>query len=96
MAEHPLREAVSQLRPILSVGRSASGYLALFDEFIREFELGLALHCVCDYLLEDDAGAADRQIVDRVSALHQVMCLDDDCVFRLREKMGCPPVADQR
>lgn len=37
----------------------AAGYLKFFDDFLEEGEFGLALHALCDYLLEPDVPAVD-------------------------------------
>jgi len=80
-----LKADLKALRGVLE-GRSGPGdYLQWFDEFLRECELDLALHSVCDYLLEDGVGV-EVSIVERIQALHALMNLDDDCVERLRSK----------
>ena len=79
-------ERVKKLRPVLSGGQNAGGYLNLFDEFVRECELDLALHCVCDYLLERATPKLDRTTAEEVCSIHLAMELQDDCTERLRAK----------
>jgi hypothetical protein len=45
---------LQSLRPILLTEHGHS-FLDLFDEFMREQEFELALHVVCDYILEPDS-----------------------------------------
>jgi hypothetical protein len=82
------KELVSQLmsfRPLLVDGRD-SGYLNLFDEFMRETELGCALDLVCDFMLEPGSPKIDDATIDRVEALHTEMEMKDDCAERLRRE----------
>jgi hypothetical protein len=60
------------------------GFLNLFDEFMRENELGLALDVVCDFILGPDSPRIDGATIDRLEALHLAMNMKDDCVERLR------------
>jgi hypothetical protein len=81
-----LAARVGELRPILEEGKNAGDYLALFDEFVREAELGLAPHAACDYLLEREAARSETSLIEKIEALHGSMELEDDCVDRLRKK----------
>jgi|SRR5580704_10173966 hypothetical protein len=81
-----LRVRVMQLRPVLLGGLKTDGYLNLFDEFVREWEPDLALHCVCDYLLEPETVTLDGATIEEVCSIHLSMDLRDDCVERLRTK----------
>ncbi len=81
-----LRARVEQLRPILADKQDAYGYLSLFDEFVREAEFGLALHAVCDCLLEPETPRPEPTTVERIRALHALMEIEDDCLDRLRQK----------
>ncbi len=81
-----LRSRITELRPILADRDDASGYLSLFDEFVLECELGLALQCVCDYLNEPHVPAPDAATIERLEELHSTMEMGDDCVDLLRSK----------
>jgi len=72
--------SVTELRSIPERDEKAGGYLDLFDGFVREAELGLALHAICDYLLEPDAPLAEGTVIENIQALHSSMELEDDCV----------------
>jgi hypothetical protein len=58
----------------------------LFDEFIREHEFGLALHLICDHLLESTRQPATATLIQQIQALHVAMKVEDNCVPRLRAK----------
>jgi hypothetical protein len=60
--------------------------LTLFDEFLSANELGLALHVLCDFLLEPDALPTSPELRLRLQLLHSRMEIIDDCVARLQEK----------
>ncbi len=82
------KKLVSRLmafRPVLVHGR-ASGYLNLFDEFMRETELGSALNLICDFMLEPDSPKIDAATIDRIENLHSTLEMEDDCVKRLRRE----------
>jgi hypothetical protein len=61
----------------------------LFDEFLSENELDLALHVLCDALLEADTGSTTPDLLSRLERLHAVMGIADDCVERLRPRAAC-------
>jgi hypothetical protein len=58
----------------------------LFDEFMREHEFGLALHVICDYLLEPTTQSATAAIIQQIQILHAAMKIEDDCVADLQKK----------
>ena len=61
---------------------------AVFDEFIREHEWELALHVVCDYLLEPKTPSAPQELIEQIESLHRGMDIQDSCVTELRRKAG--------
>ncbi len=65
----------------------AEEFLKLFDEFVREYEFGLALEIVCDRLLEPAVAAPSAEVVSRIERLHDLMEVTDNCVASLRDKM---------
>ena len=81
-----LATKLGELRPILLGGDNAGGYLDLFDRFLEHNELGLALHAVCDYLLEPASPSPEISMIENILTLHQSMEIEDDCVDRLRRK----------
>jgi len=60
----------------------AGDYRETFEEFVREHEFDLALHAVCDYLLEA-LPVFDSAIVDQIRQLHVTLQLDDHCAITL-------------
>jgi len=65
--------------------RGASA-LKWFDEFLSENELDLALHVVCDFLLETESPPESPELSARLQSLLSKMEIVDDCVLRLRQK----------
>lgn len=80
-----IRSELQLLRPLLltSEGR---GFLALFDEFLREHEFGLALHALCDYMLEPSSPRVSESTIRAIQDLHFLMEIDDSCVADMRNK----------
>ena len=75
-------QKLASLRPVLSTG--GDDLNQLFDEFVREHEWGLALHLVCDYLLEPKSQAAPTAVIRQIETLHEAMGIVDACVADLR------------
>lgn len=63
-------------------------YSNLFDEFIQQHEFELALHTVCDYLLEPTTQPHADDILEQIQNLHAAMKIEDNCLADLREKAG--------
>jgi hypothetical protein len=82
-----LRERLRDLRPVLLRNPCSQSYLEFFDEWVREYEFDLALHAVCDYLLEQNT-VPENITIEQISSLHEAMDIQDECVNRLRLKTG--------
>ena len=67
---------------------AAREFLWLFDEFVEVNELELALESLCDLLLDESTAGVSEEIVARVEMLHGRMKVSDDCVAKMRIKMG--------
>lgn len=65
---------------------SNSERLRYFEESLDANELGIALHALCDSLLEDNTSLVDDATINKIDSLHQLMAINDDCVKKLREK----------
>ncbi len=78
-------QKLTSLRAALSERQDLNAH-RLFDEFVREHEWGLALHVVCDFLLEPTTPAASAALIQQIEALHKAMSIEDTCVADLREK----------
>ena len=79
-----LQAQLQALRPIL-LTRNHNSYLDPFDEFMEQREFGLALHAVCDFILEPDSLPLDRHTLQQIRTLHMVMQIDDHCVDELEK-----------
>ena len=51
-----------------------------FDEYMDHNEFGLALHVVCDSLLEEEELVVDDCTIEAIETLHEKMQLVDACV----------------
>jgi hypothetical protein len=81
-----LANRLKSLRGLISIPPNGAKYAELFDEFVSVNEFELALHALCDFLLESVSTLPDRRALDQIEFLHQRMKLRDDCVSRLRQK----------
>jgi len=70
--------------------RRDAKYLELFDEFVREYEFGLAFGLLCDFLLEPETPPISNDILARIRELHGLMKLKDDCIDKLKQKANVP------
>jgi len=92
--QQEMKEKLARIRAVLSEGGNAN-LSEIFDEFVREHEWGLALHVVCDYLLETTTQAAPAVVIQEIHTLHEIMRIEDTCVADLQRKAG-QPVGDWR
>jgi hypothetical protein len=79
-------QMLASLRNVVSVEWNSDAP-AIFDEFIREHEWSLALHVVCDCLLEQTT-PPEPAVVEQIQTLHDMMKIEDSCVMKLRRKAG--------
>jgi hypothetical protein len=77
---------LQNLRSVLVTERSRA-FLDLFDEFLEHHEFELALHTLCDFVLESDSPPVAATIVDQIQLLHSGMKINDSCVEQLRNKI---------
>jgi hypothetical protein len=80
------RSQLQNLRDSITGFQKSPKYLSMFDEFVRECELGLALETLCDYLLETTA-PVDEGVLGQIESLHALMNVKDGCVDSLKKKM---------
>jgi hypothetical protein len=80
-----LQEGLQALRPIL-LGERGHSFLDLFDEFVEQREFGLALHALCDFMLDPDSPRVSKSILDQIRRLHALMKIDDHCVEELESQ----------
>jgi hypothetical protein len=57
--------------------------LRLFDEFLRQEELDLALHTSSNFWLEPSSGSVDTTTIKVIEHLHQLMNIKDGSVRKL-------------
>jgi hypothetical protein len=58
-----------------------------FDDFLRADEFDLALHVVCDLVIEESIMTSEH-IVASIDELHQLMVIHDDCVTKIRKRLA--------
>lgn len=78
-----LQVQLQSLRPVL-LAESDRSFLNLFDEFVQQHEFELALHVVCDFILDSDSPRVSKSILDRIRELHAAMKVHDGCVRMLQ------------
>jgi hypothetical protein len=64
---------------------SAAPYKALFDEFMRVHEFGLALHSICDYLSSEGSESINPSRISLIEKLHASMQIQDNCLSELND-----------
>jgi len=83
--EEHFRDLKAGLIPLRCLLGEDQGREQLFDEFVDHGEFGLALHVVCDSLLEVKGPIVDDQTIEAVETLHEKMQLSDSCSAQLRQ-----------
>jgi hypothetical protein len=81
-----LKPRMESLRQVFPEGSLGETYCALFDEFLANGELGLALEVLCDFLLEPSVRRVNETELNEIATLHALMEVEDQCFLRLREK----------
>jgi hypothetical protein len=80
-----LQGQLQNLRPVLLTARDRS-LLELFDEFVGQDEFELALHVVCDFIVDSDSPQVSKSVLDQIQNLHSAMKIDDGCVQILQRR----------
>jgi hypothetical protein len=83
-----LRAQLTALADSLPEFQRDRKYVELFDEFVREYEFGLALETICDFLLEPNVPPVGKAVLSQVAQLHALMGVSDDCLERLEQKVN--------
>jgi hypothetical protein len=78
-----LEVQLQALRLVL-LAENGKSFLDFFDELIEQREFGLALHAVCDFLLEPDSIRVSQSILNQIERLHAAMGINDCCVEEIR------------
>ena len=84
-AEH-WAELDRRLRALRPLAMRFEGTSAFFDEFLEHNEFEVALHVLCDRLIEANEVIATPEQVLEIESLHHRMELQDDCVANLKSK----------
>ena len=80
-----LTNRILQLRSLLSGAGDQT--FEFFDEFLREHEFGLALHVICDFLIDSPTARISISTLNEIHDLHEEFRLEDECVTKLEEKL---------
>ena len=86
---HPLQQRYDEVTKLLLSLRDTALNLPavpLFDEYLEHNELDMALHAICDSLLESGQ-PVPRSLLERIAAVHQIMEITDDCVEHLSRQL---------
>jgi hypothetical protein len=75
-------ERLERLKPLLS----DADRRRYFEESLAANELEIALHALCNYLLEPGTPSVSRAALNEIESLHAQMEIEDDCARRLAEK----------
>jgi hypothetical protein len=81
-----MRLKLESLRHLLPSDKNPDSRLAYFDELLWANELEVALHTICNFLLEHESATVETRDIATIENLHRQMELDDDCVNQLRDK----------
>ncbi len=85
-----LYERLSSLKPAFS-GNHSEDRLDRFNEYLSANEFDLALHILCDYLIEHAPKSLNPRLVADISELHSMMELEDECGAMLERAIRhCP------
>ena len=80
-----LAEEIVALRDMLPSPLDAK-FARFFEEYIEHHEFGLALDCICDYLLEPATPPTSASVLGQIEKLRGLMKVEDDCFAKLQRK----------
>jgi hypothetical protein len=78
-----VRELLLPLESIFDSSSTGSRSREFFRETLDANELEVALHAVCDFLLESPSVRVNETDLNRIRSAHQVMVIEDDCIEKL-------------
>jgi hypothetical protein len=79
------RDVSDRLGRLKDLVSNAEG-LRYFEESLAANELEVALHALCDFLLERSSLPVSSAVLEQVKDLHDLMQLEDNCVEKLKQK----------
>lgn len=85
-----LESSLLELRHLFLLNENLSGYRQHFDEVLNANEFEIALHALCDFLLDPTTPNIGLSEINKIDVLHEKMGLDDTCAAALRAKSGVP------
>jgi hypothetical protein len=74
------------LRPLFSLNENLSNYREYFDELLEASEFEVALHALCNFLLDPTTPGIELQEIEKIEMIHKKMELKDGCAATLRAK----------
>jgi hypothetical protein len=74
------------LRPLFSLNENLASYRDFFDELLEANEFEVALHALCDFLMEPGIPGIGLEEIEEIEKIHQRMKLEDNCGTGLRAK----------
>jgi hypothetical protein len=86
-----LESSLLELRHLFLLNENLSDYRQHFDEVLNANEFEIALHALCDFLLEPTTPNVGLDEINKIDTLHEKMGLNDDCSAALRAKRGVIP-----
>ena len=89
-----LKRNLLELRPLFSLDGNQLGYLQYFDEELDANEFEIALHALCNFLLEPTTPETSPKVIEKVEVIHQMMELEDGCGLALRAKSKAKDLSD--
>jgi hypothetical protein len=88
-----INAALGEMKWLFDDQPKAAGYRDYFEETLDANELEIALHALCNFLLETTTRPVPESVIAQIQAVHAAMGLQDQCVSKLREKRSFQPAS---
>jgi len=88
-----INAALAEMKWLFDDQPKAAGYREYFEETLDANELEIALHTLCNFLLETTTRPVPESVIAQIHAVHAAMGLQDQCVSQLREKRTFQPAS---
>jgi hypothetical protein len=82
-----LEQTLRPLRRVFESVPESTRKAEFFDEFLEANEFELALHTLCDLLMESEGVPITTNLLEIIAELHESMEITDDWVVRLRLRL---------
>ena len=83
-----VRSALVDLRHLFALNPGGNVGVEYFDELLEANELEVALHALCACVITAPATRITDTEIEKIGLLHTKMELADDCVLRIRRRLG--------